>query len=111
MRNYYRGIILTVLLVASSTVLAQDQWHWVRNNDLLNPSGINARGCNSPYLYDIDNDGDKDLIIGENGIIELYYYDGFPAVQHWRKDSTYFADFQFANCAGDISDGKITLIK
>jgi hypothetical protein len=113
-KNYY-CIILTAILVASGSASAQDQWQWVRNDDLLNPSGINARGCNSPYLYDIDSDGDKDLIIGENGIIELYYNDGFPAVQHWRKDSTYFSSLQFTNCAtpaiGDFNqDGQIELV-
>jgi hypothetical protein len=104
-----------LLLILTGSVLAQDQWRWVRNDDLLNPSGINARGCNSPFLFDIDSDGDKDLIIGENGIIELYYNDGFPAVQHWRRDSTYFANLQFTNCAtpaiGDFDlDGQVELV-
>jgi hypothetical protein len=115
MTKCYSVILAAMILVAFSAVSAQDQWHWTRNDDLLNPTGINASGGNSPYLYDIDNDGDKDLIIGELGKIELYYNDGFPANQHWRIDTTYFAGLQFAYCVtpaiGDFDlDGQVELV-
>jgi hypothetical protein len=115
MKLWYGVVIVVILSLAIAECLAQDNWLWVRNDDLLNPSGINARGCNSPYLYDIDSDSDKDLISGENGIIELYYNDGFPAVQYWRKDTTYFSSLQLANCAtpaiGDFDlDGQVELV-
>ncbi len=72
------------------------EWLWSINYDLLNPSGINTPGTNSPYLYDIDDDGDLDLILGRgDGLIELYYNDGFPDVERWRLDSDYFADLSF----------------
>lgn len=115
MKLWFGVITILILLLAVPGCLAQDNWLWVRNDSLLNPTGINARGSNSPYLFDIDSDGDKDLIIGENGIIELYYNDGFPAVQYWRKDSAYFDEINFAKCAtpaiGDFDqDGQVELV-
>ncbi len=115
MKCWYGIIIGLIFLLVVSDCLAQDNWLWVRNDSLLNPTGINSRGSNSPYLFDIDSDGDKDLVIGESGRIELYYNDGFPAVQYWRRDTSYFSSLQFANCAtpaiGDFDlDGQVELV-
>ena len=91
-----------IMVFAINSVNAQ-QWHWDRSNTLLNPSRIEFNSPCSPFLYDVDGDHDLDLIIGQGdgtnqqreGSIKLYYNDGYPEVQAWRLDTTYFSGLHF----------------
>jgi len=93
--NKLAGVAAFILLAIAGPSFAQ-QWSWTLNRDLLNPSGINPPRGNSPFLFDIDLDGDLDLILGRyDSTIALYYNDGFPENQRLRLDEDYFAALSF----------------
>jgi hypothetical protein len=90
------GILMLMLVLVPLFVSSSQEWHWVIDNTFLNPSNINIIPPASPYLFDIDSDGDLDLVIGQgNGSIKLFYNEGFPGNIEWRPDSSYFADLVF----------------
>ena len=110
-----RMVFVGLMICLGQTASAQDSWHWTINHDFLNPSGINAMGNNAPFFSDIDGDGDRDLIIGQYGRIELFYNEGFPQNPYWRRDTTCFGGLHFAQaaipCLGDFDqDGTVELV-
>jgi len=90
------GIVAIVSAIYPIGEAFPQEWSWYLNHDFLNPTGVNAYGYNSAYLHDIDQDDDLDLVVGQgDGTIQLYYNDGFPDVERWRLDDTYFAELSF----------------
>ena len=88
--------ILACILIGSFAT-AQD-WHWERNNELLNPSRLYPTGMNTIQLGDFDADGDQDLINGCKGG-ELQYYEniGTPDSAIWSKNDAYFSTLNFSD--------------
>ncbi len=110
------GIIAIISAIYPVGEAIPQEWSWYLNYDFLNSTGVNAYGYNSAYLHDIDQDDDLDLIVGQgDGTIQLYYNDGFPDVEKWRLDSTYFDGLTFDYAAvptiGDFdSDDSLELV-
>ncbi len=89
--------IAAMMMVMLSSSLYSQEWSWNTSNELLNPSGITIQPPTSPFLFDIDDDADLDLVIGQgDGTIVLYRNNGFPNTPRWQIDSSYFANFDFA---------------
>ncbi len=88
--------ILGIVCILVIPARAQDSWQWNAGNGLLNPSQIDVVPPSSPQVYDIDNDSDLDLIIGEgDGTISLYLNNDFPHDTEWTRDTSYFSTFDF----------------
>ncbi|MHC4479299.1 MAG: FG-GAP-like repeat-containing protein [Planctomycetota bacterium] len=85
--------VLSVCLIIPA---AAQEWSWYLNRDILNPSGVYSTDYCSPFLYDMEGDGDLDLILGcGDGTVELYINDGFPETEHWILDEDYFDGLTF----------------
>ncbi|MCP4581805.1 MAG: T9SS type A sorting domain-containing protein [candidate division Zixibacteria bacterium] len=81
-----------ILLIIFTSISSAQDWHWQRNDDLLNPSGIKTKGMNTPFTGDFDDDGDIDLIVGCKGAVVQYYENiGSPDSAIWLMSEDYFA--------------------
>jgi len=52
---------------------------------------LSVGGYAAPYLYDVDHDGDLDLVVGSaEGLIHCFLNKGTPASPRWVEDPQYF---------------------
>lgn len=80
-----RQIILTIFILSFYRIIAfTDQWKWVADQKIFNPSGIEIDTLNFDFQFiDWDHDGFLELLIHQHNELQFYKYD--PHAKAWKK--------------------------
>ncbi len=82
-----RKIILTIsILFFCRTIALADEWKWVADQQIFNPSGIEIDTLNFDFQFiDWDNDGLLELLIHHHHELRLYKYN--PLMKTWKQEN------------------------
>jgi hypothetical protein len=80
---------------------------WTYNGSIY--SGIDVGSRSAPAVYDLDGDGDKDTVVGnETGHLQYFINTGGPVTPSWTYEPSMYAGIKVNNCSkpefADIDD-------
>jgi len=107
--------ILTVLLFLFLPQFIQAQ-PWEEDNHIFNPTGIPSLSFSQPRFYDLDNDGDLDMILGSTVQAPLYFKNtGSKTTPKFVMDKSLFANVNSLNaemgvCVDIDADGDLDFV-
>jgi len=107
--------ILTVLLFLFLPQLINAQ-PWEEDNHIFNPTGIPSLSFSQPRFYDLDNDGDLDMILGSTVQAPLYFNNtGSKTTPKFVMDKSLFANVSSLNaemgvCVDIDADGDLDFV-
>jgi hypothetical protein len=85
-----RAVTFAVALISTPSD-ATGHFLWKKDTYEYNSSGVESVTLAQPVLVDLDSDGDKDLVIGQDeGPLAYYENTGTPARPRWIEDSEMF---------------------
>ena len=102
-----------LLLLPMSTFIAQP---WVEDNSIFNPSGVPSLSFSQPRFYDLDSDGDFEMILGNIDQNPLYFSNiGNKYNPKFENNSFVFPlvrslDAEMGVCADLDNDGDLDFI-
>jgi len=114
-RNFFLLVLFTQSLFLFSPQLVNAQ-PWEEDNHIFNPTGIPSLSFSQTRFYDLDNDGDFDMILGSTVQGPLYFKNsGSKSNPKFVLEKSVFADVSSLNaemgvCVDIDADGDLDFI-
>ena len=112
--NLYVPLLSFVLFLYFPQIIQAQPWE--EDNHIFNPTGIPSLSFSQPRFYDLDNDGDLDMILGSTIQSPLYFKNtGSKTTPKFVMDKFLFANVNSLNaemgvCADIDGDGDLDFI-